>query len=126
MIRAREFTAFTVVGTAAAALNLAVVASTVPLGVSPLLANVIGFLLAFAFSFFGHARWSFPAVGRPIGLALRRFAALSVLGFGVNEACYAGALSWTEVDYRLALVVIVASLGLLKLLASKHWAFASA
>jgi putative flippase GtrA len=126
MVRAREFTAFTLVGTAAAALNLAVVAGTVPLGLSPLVANVIGFLLAFAWSFVGHARWSFPATGRPIGLALRRFAVLSVLGFGLNEACYAGALSFMELDYRLALVMVVAGLGLLKLLASKHWAFAAA
>ena len=126
MVRAREFTAFTIVGSAAAGLNLAVVAGTVPLGLSPLVANVIGFLLAFALSFVGHARWSFPAAGRSIGLALRRFAALSVLGFALNEVCYAGALSFTELDYRLALVVVVASLGVLKLLASKHWAFAGA
>jgi putative flippase GtrA len=126
MVRAREFTVFTIVGTTAAGLNLAVVASTVPFGVSPLFANVIGFLLAFALSFVGHARWSFPAAGRPIGLALRRFAVISVLGFGLNEACYAGALSWTELDYRLALVAVVTSLGLLKLFASKHWAFAVA
>lgn len=123
MVRVREFTTFTVVGTAAATVNLAVVAGTVPLGLSPLLANVIGFLLAFALSFLGHARWSFPAVGRPVGMALRRFAVISVLGFGLNEACYAGALSWTELDYRLALVFVVSILGLFKLLASKHWAF---
>jgi putative flippase GtrA len=126
MIRPREFATFTIVGTAAAGLNLVVVAGTVPLGVSPLVANVVGFLLAFALSFVGHARWSFPAAGRSVGLALRRFAALSVLGFGLNEACYAGALSWTQLDYRLALVAIVTCLGLLKLLASKHWAFAGA
>jgi putative flippase GtrA len=126
MIRPREFAAFTAVGTTAASLNVAVVAGTVPLGVSPLVANVIGFLLAFALSFLGHARWSFPAAGRPIGVALRRFAVLSILGFGLNEACYAGALSWTELDYRLALVAVVTGLGLLKLLASKHWAFAVA
>ena len=66
MIGAREFTAFTAVGTAAAGVNLCVVAGTVPLGVSPLVANVVGFLVAFALSFIGHARWSFPATGRPV------------------------------------------------------------
>ena len=124
MIGAREFTAFTAVGTTAAGLNLGVVAGTVPLGVSPLVANVVGFLLAFALSFIGHARWSFPATGRPVGLALRRFALLSVAGFALNEVCYAVALTWTELDYRLALFVVIASLGVVKLLASKHWAFA--
>jgi putative flippase GtrA len=126
MIRVRELAAFTTVGTAAAGVNLAVVAGSVPFGVSPLLANVLGFSVAFILSFIGHARWSFPAVGRPVGLALRRFAALSVLGFGLNEACYAGALTWTELDYRVALIAVIASIGLLKLLASKHWAFATA
>ena len=72
----------------------------------------------------GHARWSFPATGRPVGLALRRFALLSVAGFALNEVCYAVALTWTELDYRLALFVVIACLGLVKLLASKHWAFA--
>ena len=124
MIGAREFTAFTAVGTTAAGLNLGVVAGTVPLGVSPLVANVLGFLLAFALSFMGHARWSFPAAGRPVGLALRRFALLSVAGFALNEVCYAVALTWTELDYRLALFVVIAGLGVVKLLASKHWAFA--
>jgi putative flippase GtrA len=124
MIGAREFTAFTAVGTTAAGLNLGVVAGTVPLGLSPLVANVVGFLLAFALSFVGHARWSFPAAGRPVRPALRRFALLSVAGFGLNELCYAGALAWTELDYRVALFVVIASLGIVKLLASKHWAFA--
>ena len=105
-------------------MNLCVVAGTVPLGVSPLVANVLGFTLAFVLSFIGHARWSFPAAGRPIGIALRRFALLSVAGFALNELCYAGALTWTELDYRLALVAIIAILGLVKLLVSKHWAFA--
>jgi putative flippase GtrA len=126
MIRAREFAAFTTVGTAAAGVNLAVVATTVPLGVAPLLANLLGFCVSFVLGFIGHARWSFPAAGRPIGTALRRFAVLSVLGFGLNEAAYAGTLSFTALDYRVALVAVIAGLGLLKLLASKHWAFAAA
>ena len=103
---------------------MGVVAGTVPLGVSPLVANVVGFLLAFALSFMGHARWSFPATGRPVGPALRRFALLSVAGFGLNEAVLRRRVDLDELDYRLALFVVIASLGIVKLLASKHWAFA--
>jgi putative flippase GtrA len=124
MIGARELSAFTAVGTAAAGLNLLVVAEAVPFGVSPLVANVVGFLLAFVLSFIGHGRWSFPAAGRPVGIALRRFALLSVAGFALNEIGYAGALAWTEVDYRLALFAVIASVGIVKLLVSKHWVFA--
>jgi hypothetical protein len=43
-----------------------------------------------------------------------------------TRVLYAGALSWTALDYRLALLAVIASLGLVKLLASKHWAFATA
>ena len=126
MVQAREFAAFTLVGSAAACVHVALVATAVPLGVAPLLANLLAFCLSFTLGFIGHARWSFPAAGRPVGTALRRFAVLSVLGFGLNEAAYAGTLSWTELDYRVALVAVIAGLGFLKLLASKHWAFATA
>ena len=126
MIRARELAAFTAVGTAAACLNLAVVAGLVPRGVPPLVANVIGFFASFVWGFVGHARWTFPAVGRPVATALRRFAVLSLAGFALNELFYAGVLQWTALDYRLALIAALACVGLVKLLASKHWAFGTA
>ena len=124
MIRFREVGAFTAVGTSATAVNLSTVAALVPLGVPPLVANVIGFLVAFAGSFVAHARWTFPAEGRNAAVALQRFAVLSLLGFAFTEAAYAGALEWTPIDYRLSLFLVILTLGALKLLASKHWAFA--
>jgi putative flippase GtrA len=104
--------------------NLVVVAVTVPLGAAPLAANVFGFLLSFAWCFFGHARWTFPAQGRDVGVALRRFALVSLLSFGLTEAAYAGVLAWTSIDYRLGLILVVQTLAVAKLLASKYWAFA--
>lgn len=123
MIRAREFSIFTLVGTIAAGLHVAVVAGSVPFGWSPLAANLLAFVFSFSLSFWGHARWSFPAAGRPVAVALKRFAVLSIVVFGLNEVAYAGVLAWTPLDYRSALVLVFASLGLLKLLVSKHWAF---
>jgi putative flippase GtrA len=120
MIRAREFAAFALIGTAATGLNMIVVAGLVPLGAAPLFANLVGFLVSFAWGFIGHTRWTFPAAGRPLAPALRRFAVLSIAGFAVNELLYAGALSGTALDYRLALLAVITSLGLVKLLASKH------
>ncbi len=124
MIRLRELVAFTGVGTAAAAINLAVVALAVPFGMAPLVANVVGFLISFAWGFFGHSRWTFPAEGRDVAVALQRFAVLSLLGFALNEAAYAGALHLTSLDYRLSLFLVITALGGAKLLASKYWAFA--
>jgi putative flippase GtrA len=105
---------------------LAVVSIAVPLGMTPLSANVVGFLLSFAWSFFGHARWTFPAEGRDVGVALRRFAVVSLLSFALTELAYAVALEWTSLDYRLSLFLVIVTLSLGKLLASKHWAFARA
>jgi putative flippase GtrA len=91
---------------------------------APLAANLVGFLLSFVWSFFGHARWTFPAAGRDSRVALRRFAVISVLSFAVTEAAYAGVLQWTRIDYRLSLFLVIVTLAAGKLLASKHWAFA--
>ena len=110
--------------TTATAVNLAVVSVAVPLGMAPLAANVVGFLLSFAWSFFGHSRWTFPAEGRDVGAALRRFAVVSVASFALTEAAYAGVLEWTTIDYRLSLFLVIVTLAGGKLLASKYWAFA--
>lgn len=126
MIRPREVGAFTAVGTSATAVNLSTVAALVPLGISPLAANVVGFLLAFGGSFVAHASWTFPVQGRNVGVALQRFAVVSLLGFAFTEAAYAGALEWTLIDYRLSLFLVILTLGAAKLLVSKHWAFARA
>jgi putative flippase GtrA len=124
MIQARELGAFTAVGTASTLVQIGIVATGVPLGLSPLAANALGFFVAFVVGFAGHARWSFP-IGRPsIRPALWRFAILSLSSFALNEVCYAGALRWTTLDYRVALFTVLVLLAGVQLLASKHWAFA--
>ena len=120
----REVVAFGAVGGAAFLVHFAVVAVTVPLGVVPLLANVFGFLAAFAVSFVGHARWSFPAEGRPVAAALKRFAAVAVSGFVLNEIGYAGLLRVTSLDYRVALFIVLCAVAGLTWLAGRYWAFA--
>jgi len=106
------------------AVNLAVVAIAVPAGAAPLFANFFGFVLSFAWCFFGHARWTFPAADRDARIALWRFAALSLLSFGLTQAVYAGVLASTRVDYRLSLFLVIQTVAIAKLLASKYWAFA--
>ena len=123
-VRVREIVAFGIVGGTAFVVHFAVVAVTVPLGVAPLLANVLGFLAAFAVSFVGHGRWSFPAEGRPVAAALRRFAVVAVSGFVLNESAYAVLLRWTQLDYRLALFVVLCAVAGLTWLAGRYWAFA--
>jgi putative flippase GtrA len=123
-VRLRELVAFGLVGASAFVVHFAVVATIVPLGVPPLLANVGGFLVAFTVSFIGHGRWSFPAEGRPVGPALRRFAVVAIAGFALNEALYAVLLRWTRLDYRFALLLVLAGVAALTWLANRYWAFA--
>ena len=90
---------------------------------TPLAANVVGFAVSFVWCFLGHSRWTFPAAGRDVGVALRRFAVVSLLSFALTEVAYAGVLGWTSIDYRLSLFLVIATLACGKLLASKYWAF---
>ena len=122
-VRVREVVAFGVVGIAAFLVHFTVVAVTVPLGVAPLLANVLGFLAAFAVSFVGHGRWSFPAEGRPVAPALKRFAVVAVGGFALNESAYAVLLRSTQLDYRAALFIVLVAVAGLTWLAGRYWAF---
>ena len=105
-------------------MNLAVVSIVVPLGMTPLSANFVGFFFSFVWSFFGHARWTFPAQGRDVGAAMWRFAIISLLSFVLTEAAYAGVLEWTSIDYLLSLYLVIVTLALGKLVASKYWVFA--
>ena len=121
---ARDVGVYSVIGTIGMVINLMVVTAAVPVGMAPLTANVVGFLLSFGWCFFGHSRWTFPAQERDVGVALRRFAIISLLSFGLTEAAYAAVLLWTTLDYRLGLLLVVQTLAAGKLLASKFWAFA--
>ena len=123
-VRVREVVAFGAVGATAFLVHFAVVAATVPLGLAPLVANVLGFLAAFAVSFVGHGRWSFPAEGRPVAPALKRFAVVAVGGFVLNESAYAVLLRETMLDYRLALFIVLSAVAGLTWLAGRYWAFA--
>ena len=123
-VRFREVVAFGIVGATAFLVHFAVVAATVPLGVVPLLANVFGFLAAFVVSFVGHGRWSFPAEGRPVAPALKRFAVVAVSGFVLNETAYAVLLRTTSLDYRVALLLVLVAVAGVTWLAGRYWAFA--
>jgi putative flippase GtrA len=117
---------FVVVGCAAAAVHWSVVRGVVDgWAVAPLLANVLGWLVAFGVSFAGHHRWTFgDAPGRDVRRSLPRFLLVSLAGFVVNEATYAvllGGLGGWRYDIVLA-VVLVAVAGL-TFVASRLWAF---
>jgi putative flippase GtrA len=114
---------FGAVGASAAAVHFGVVVLAVNhLELAPLLANVLGFVLAFCVSFVGHHRLSFAAQQASGRQALPRFALVALLGFGSNELMYAVLLE-LGVEYRLALFLVLLAVAAMTWLLSRHWAF---
>ncbi|MCV2348397.1 GtrA family protein [Paucibacter sp. Y2R2-4] len=116
---------FGLVGASAAAVHLGVVWWLVEqFHLAALLANVLGFLLAFCVSFVGHHRFSFAAQQAQVRQALPRFAAVALLGFVSNEALYALLLR-AGLEYRLALFLVLVAVAGMTWLLSRFWAFRS-
>lgn len=112
------------VGVAAAATHLAVVVALVEgLRLAPLLANVAGWGVAFMLSFLGHLRLTFSASGVGAWTALRRFLPLSLGGFLVNEAAYAGLLARSQAGYAPLLAAVLVGVAVLTFVLSRWWAF---
>ena len=123
----RELFWFGVVGVSAMLVHyLTVTLWLVPAGLAPLAANLIGFLVAFQVSYHGHRHQTFQAHAVPHRQALPRFFAVSCLSFAVNEAMYAALLSFTSLDYRLALLIVLVVVAALTFVLGKLWAFSGA
>lgn len=114
---------FGAVGASAAAVHFGVVVLAVNLlACAPLIANVLGFMLAFCVSFVGHHRLSFAAQRARGRQALPRFALVALLGFASNELMYAVLLG-LGMEYRLALLLVLVAVAAMTWLLSRHWAF---
>jgi putative flippase GtrA len=115
---------FVLVGTAAAAVHWGVVVMLVEhAGWRPLLANVLGWLIAFSVSFSGHHRWTFRSHGAPLWRSALRFFAISAGGFSINEVVYALLLHWSGLRYDLVLGGVLVAVAGGTYLLSRHWAF---
>lgn len=122
----RELFWFGVVGVTAMLVHLgSVTLLLVPLGLPPLLANVIGFLLAFQVSHAGHHRLTFVAADAPVSRSRKRFFLVALTSFAVNELMYAGLLHYTDLDYRTALAIVLFAVAALTFVSARSWAFAS-
>ncbi len=70
----RELIWFGIVGVTAMLVHLGSVSLLlVPMGLPPLIANVLGFLLAFQVSHAGHHKLTFGAAGAPVARSRLRF-----------------------------------------------------
>ncbi|BEV73696.1 MULTISPECIES: GtrA family protein [unclassified Paludibacterium] len=117
---------FGVVGISALIVHFVVVTVFLtPLGLAPLLANIVGFLVAFQVSYWGHRQLTFGQVSVPHHQALPRFFGIACLSFAVNESLYALLLRYTPLDYRVALLIVLFTVAALTFVLSKLWAFRS-
>jgi putative flippase GtrA len=113
---------FGVVGVCALSLHWIVVCVLVPLGLSPLVSNVIGFLCAVTVSYQGHRVYTFHTNSSNFKIRMRFF--ILALGcFVLNELLYAMVLEATDLDYRVALLWILGTVACVTFVVSKYWVF---
>ena len=115
---------FVIVGCAAAATHWAVAVACVAVGgLSPLAANLAGWLVAFVVSFTGHYRLTFRHQAAPLLRAAGRFFLVSALGFAVNEAAYATLLHLTTIRYDILLALVLIGIAGMTFILGRCWAF---
>jgi putative flippase GtrA len=115
---------FVAVGTTAAAVHFLVVWGAVErLHLAPLVANVLGWGIAFGVSFAGHHLLTFADQRAPLARSARRFLLLSAVGFGVNESAYALLLGVGGLGYRSALAAVLVGVAGFTYWLGRHWAF---
>ncbi|MCD8505564.1 MAG: GtrA family protein [Burkholderiaceae bacterium] len=115
---------FVAVGASAALVHWIVVVVLVSGGyLTPLVANVIGWLVAFGVSFTGHYQLTFRHQRSGVKDAVWRFFLLSAAGFAINETSYALLLKQTRLPYELLLALILIGVAVLTFVASRLWAF---
>ncbi|MDZ7853747.1 MAG: GtrA family protein [Halomonas sp.] len=87
--------------------------------ISPFLANMLAFLVAFQVSFWGHRHFTFRRGGR-----LYRFLTLALGGFALNNGVLATLLAVTPLPGFLAIVLATFAVPMLVYIAARFWAFA--
>lgn len=121
----RRILSFVVVGGTAALVHWATVVALVrQLALPPLAANVAGWAVAFSVSFAGQSMLTFRDHQAPLAQAMRRFFALSLAGFCINEASYALLLRFSPWRFDVLLALVLVGVAVLTFVLSRRWAFA--
>lgn len=117
---------FGLVGISATLTHFVVASLLISSGLAPLfVANAIGFVTAFAVSFFGHHHFSFRSQAA-YASSFVRFCAVALSGFAVNNVVVAAARGYIGAEAHLSLAAGIAAGAVTVFLLAKFWAFASA
>lgn len=116
---------FVSVGITAAAVHFATVVLLVQTNLLlPLSANVLGFLLGFQVSYWGHRSWTFQGTIALHRAALPKLLLVQVINFIANEGLFYWLLG-VHLPYTVALLIVLAILPLSTFFISKLWVFAA-
>jgi putative flippase GtrA len=88
----------------------------------PLIANIIGFLVAFNVSYFGHKHMTFSRLKDEKELRLMHFFLVACSAGLLNELLYFLILRFTSLNYILALLVVLGSVSIYSFLVARFWA----
>lgn len=115
---------FAVVGSSAALVHFFTVVALVEAGwLSPLVANVIAFLIALQVSYWGHRSWTFAHSQQRHLTAFSRLLVVSTLAFIANEGLFYLLMKQLSLPYPVALMIVLSILPLAVFSLHKCWVF---
>lgn len=118
-----QLTPFAIVGILITLLHFVIVIISVSiLHIKPLIANVIAFAISVNASFLGHKYYTFARLPKKQKLRYPHFIFIACLSFLLNELLYFLFLGYTPLDYRVALVLVIALVAVFTFFSSKYWA----
>lgn len=114
---------FGVIGLTAAFIQIGVVVALVQgFAMAPLSANVVGFLIAFQMSYWGHRLWTFKASYILHAIAIPKLLLVQLINFAANETLFYLFLS-LHLPYPIALAIVLTILPIFTYFSSKLWVF---
>lgn len=115
---------FGIIGFGAATVHFSLVVLLVEMqDLKPLVANIIGFMVAFQVSYWGHRYWTFSETTALHRVAFPRLFVVNCLGFIANESIFYVFLTAFSLPYPLALFFTLSILPLVTFTLGKLWVF---
>jgi len=109
-------------GTAALTHILIVLGLVTFFQIHPLVANIVGFLIAFNLSFQGHKKLTFSRLHNQKRLSLPHYFLIATSAFAVNESLYFLFLHYTGLNYIFSLILVLGLVSVYSYILSRFWA----
>lgn len=120
----QRYARFVIVGGTAGAIHFTTATAFASLANwPPQWANVAGYVVALLASYLGQSLWTFSRKELSL-FSFGRFAATSLSSFALNVIMYGALLRWTQLDYRIALLLVIGTVAVVTFLGMNHWVFA--